>query len=135
MGSTSGIFVTGTIILGLYNLFYIVMFPTEVWTMTIGVVIGFIGTILAVGVISGINILGSGLNSSSIKILFGSASLLNFMFQINIGGFPIGLGFGNNLLNSFGTDSFLEAIAFILSLIFILVILISGLLTITGGSD
>lgn len=135
MGSAHGIFITGAIILLFFNLFYISMYPQTAWSLTMGTVTGFIATILAVGVISGFNLLGSGLTGASVKILFGGASLLNILFQINIAGFPVGMGLANNLLGSFTTSSFLEGLGFFLSLILTLIIFISGIIIIIGSGD
>jgi hypothetical protein len=111
------------------------MQPTMTWDLTIGFLTGTIATILAVGVISGIQILGSGLNSASIKIIFGIASLLNVMFQIDIAGFPLGLGLANNLISSFPATDFLSTFGFLIATGLCVITLISGLMVLTGGSE
>lgn len=90
----------------LFNTIYTLMNPSALNTMVIGAFIGLIATVVGLGVISGITILGSGLNAESIRILFSVGTLLNFMFQVTIAGFPIGIGLANNILNIFLNNDF-----------------------------
>lgn len=128
-------FISGLAVLLIFNVVYISLYPSVIWYATIGALTGFVALILGIGVISGINIFGSGLNSASVKILFGASAILNLLFQINIAGFPVGMGLANNLIFSFGTTNFLDSMGFFLSLIFSVMILASGLVIIQGGAD
>ena len=125
-------FISVMIILLIFNIYYTFTFTEAVWTLTIGALTGFIATILAVGIISGVQVLGSGLTGESIKILFGCGALLNVLFQINIFGFPLGMGLVTNVLSVFGSE-FL-ALGIIITSVLRMIAFISGLIIITGGS-
>lgn len=102
---------------------------------------GLIGLIIAGAmgiVLSGINILGSGLTGASVRILFGLATLLVLLFQIPIPGFPIGLGLANNLFMTFITiGGFFGTFGFIISFILCTLALISGIIMLVsaGGGE
>lgn len=121
----------------IFNVFYVIMQPDALFTVTIGAVTGFVASILAVGVISGLNILGSGLNSASIKILFGTASLLTMMFSIPIAGFPLGMGLATNIIAVFGAsgDTFGQLIGFMLGTGLAVMTIVSGLMVMMGSGE
>jgi len=125
-------FISVMIILLIFNIYYTFTFTEAVWSLTIGALTGFIATILAVGIISGVQVLGSGLTGESIKILFGCGALLNVLFQINIFGFPLGMGLVTNVLSVFGSE-FL-ALGIIITSVLGMIAFVSGLIIITGGS-
>lgn len=134
---TQAVFMGGLLVMFFFNVFFLVMQPDAIWTMTVGAITGFVATVLAVGVISGINILGSGLSGSSVKILFGTSALLTIMFQIPIAGFPVGLGLANNIISTFSeADTVTQMFGFFLGTGLSVMTIISGLLTIAGsGGD
>jgi len=108
-------------------------FPVAQWQFTIGAITGFMVLILGIGIISGIQVLGSGLNGESIKIMFGCGALLNVLFQINIANFPIGMGLVTNVLACFDGTEFL-GLGIIITSIMGVMAFVSGLIVITGGS-
>ena len=125
-------FISVMIILLIFNIYYTFTFTEAVWSLTIGALTGFIAVILAVGIISGVQVLGSGLTGESIKIMFGCGALLNILFQINIFGFPLGMGLVTNVLSVFGSE-FL-ALGIIITSVLGMIAFVSGLIVITGGS-
>jgi len=125
-------FISVMIILLIFNIYYTFTFTEAVWSLTIGALTGFIAVILAVGIISGVQVLGSGLTGESIKIMFGCGALLNILFQINIFGFPLGMGLVTNVLSVFGSE-FL-ALGIIITSVLGMIAFVSGLIIITGGS-
>lgn len=130
--NASTVFIFCMITLLIFNFIYVSSTPQQLQIITIGALIGFIAEILAIGVISGVQILGSGLNPASIRILFGVATLLNILFQVNIGGFPIGIGLLNNVFTVFSNGDFLGLGLFITTVLG-LVLITSGLIVIVGG--
>jgi len=117
----------------LFSVVVMFMSPENIWEFTIDAVAGtFIGLILIAGVLTGINVLGSGLNSESVAIIFGVGALLNILFQIEIAGFPIGLGLVNNMVNSFGASDGL-GLGYLLSTVIGLITLVSGTIIIIEG--
>ena len=129
-----GIFLGSLMVLVIVNILYAMSQPSGVWTMTIGAISGFIGLIVGIGVLTGINVFGTGLTGASVKIVFGLASLLNLMFQVEILGYPVGMGLLNTLFNVFAEgDLFL--IGFIVSVVMMFSILGSGLILIMGSGD
>jgi len=126
------IFISSILVLLFFNFIYVSSTPNKVNTMTIGALIGLLVVVISVGVISSIQILGSGLNSASIKIIFGAGVLINIMFGIEISGLPIGLGLMNNLYEVFSQGD-LIGIGFFITTVFSFITLVSGLIMIIGG--
>lgn len=118
----------------LFNIGYSFANPTSVFDIVVGGVVGFIATVAGLGIISGIQILGSGLSTASQKIIFGIGTLLNILFQIDIAGLTIGMGLGSTLIEAFVLND-LFGIPFFLVTVFVIAILISGIMTIVGGAD
>jgi hypothetical protein len=129
-----GIFLGSLIVLVIVNILYSMSQPSGIWTMTIGAISGFIALIVGGGVLLGINVFGTGLTGASVKIAFGMASLLNLMFQIEILGYPVGMGLLNTLFDVFAVGDF-YLIGFIISVVMMLSILGSGIIIIIGGGD
>lgn len=126
------VFLSCLSVLLIFNWIYVAMYPSVTWNLTVGAVTGFVGTILALGIISGIQLFGSGLSGTSIKIIFGVGTLLNILFQITIGGFPIGMGLANNVLSSFSGGDII-GIGYFLTTIICIITIVSGLMVIIGG--
>lgn len=126
------VFIGIMIILLIFNVYYTFTFANAVWDLTIGVITGFIILVLATGVIAGITVFGSGLSTASIKILFGCGALLNLLFQIDISGFPVGLGLATNVLTVFGSE--FMGLGVIIVSVMAITALASGIITITGGA-
>jgi hypothetical protein len=138
MGMKSGaIFLGGLLVMFIFNVFYVVMQPEALWDLTAGAITGFIASILAIGVISGINILGSGLSGTSVRLLFGISSLLTMMFSIPIAGFPLGMGMANNMINTFSEsgDSFITTVGFLLGIGISVMTIVSGVMVISGSGS
>jgi len=122
------------IILFTFNILYYMMSPEQLQLISVGALLGFIAQVVTVGILGGINILGSGLNSQSIKILFGITTLFNILFRIDIGGYPIGIGLLNNVFNVFSEGDFLGFGMIIVTTLGLLTI-ISGLMIMIGGGE
>lgn len=127
-----GVFLTMVTILILFNAIYVIASPEASNIMYLGALTGLISTVLAVGVISGIQFLGSGLNSESIRIIFSVGAILNMLFRISIAGFPVGIGLVNNIMSIFSPTDFAGLGYFAVSIISIIT-LISGIITVVGG--
>jgi len=131
---TGEIFIICMIMLILFNFFYYAVSGANWMIDVAGGVVGFLGVIASVGIIAGIQVLGSGINTEGIKILFGFGCLLNILFKINVGGFPIGLGLLTNVFNAFTSSSDFLGFGMFITSVIGLTIIISGLLIIVGGS-
>lgn len=129
--TASSIFLTTFLILLMFNFGYFFISPDSIEFMILGFFTGLLIVILALGVITGVQILGSGLSTQTQKILFGSGFLVNCLFQIDIVGFPIGLGLANNVINAFGTE--MMGIGLMIASIISILALISGVMIFTGG--
>lgn len=126
------IFISSIVTLSIFNFIYVSSTPSKINNMGIGALTGLLTTIIAVGIISSIQILGSGLNSASIKIIFGVGFLVNILFKVEIGGLPIGLGLMNNLYEVFMAGDLL-GIGFFITTVFSFITLVSGIIIIIGG--
>lgn len=123
-------------ILLVFNWLYVSANPEVTNSMVLGVVTGLVATSIGISVIAGLQIVGTGLNSASIKIIFGVSTLLQILFSLNFVVADVevvlGLGLINNLFNAFsGGDLF--GLGFIISTFFGIIALVSGLFVITGG--
>lgn len=85
----------------LFNVVYIMAYPDTIFEFTYEKIIGFIASIIVVGALTGITIFGSGLQETSIKIIFVVVAIVNMLFQVDIAGFPIGLGLATTMFNVF----------------------------------
>jgi len=124
------IFVSCFMVILIFNFIYLSV-TGEVYTMLIGAITGMCATVISVAIISGFNILGSGLIGESIKILFATGSLLNILFQVYIFGYPLGLGLINNMVDIFPSNIMSGVGFFIMSMLATLTF-ISGLLIVIG---
>lgn len=130
------IFLSGILILLLFNVAYILIIPSALWNITTGAITGFLLTLVAIATVSGISILGSGLNSASIKILFGFGSIISILYSVEIAGLRLGMGLATNVLASFSSSGGgLETFGFLFVSILSLMILISGLIMIQGSGE
>jgi len=127
----SSLFIFSMLVMLMFNVVYGFASPTTTFTLIVGAVTGFIATIILVGVVSGIQILGSGLNSASIKILFGVGTILNLLFQVSIAGFPVGLGLATTMINAFNSSE-LFGLGFLITTILCVMTLASGLMVVIG---
>lgn len=126
-------------ILFIYNVAYLLNRPPVEQTalieqMLFGGVVAMIVTVGGIAIIAGTTIVGSGLNSESIRILFGIGTILNLLFQIPLGTFSVGIGLVNPVFALFlnSGSGFLAFIGFIVATGLALAALISGLMMITG---
>jgi hypothetical protein len=131
---TGEIFIVCMIVLILFNFFYYAVSGANWPIDLLGGVVGFLGVIASIGIIAGIQVLGSGINTEGIKILFGFGCLLNILFKISVGGFPIGLGLLTNVFQAFTSSSDFLGFGMFITSVLGLTIIISGLLVIVGGS-
>jgi len=99
---------------------------------------GVIGLIVSVGVIavaSGIQIFGSGLNSESIHLIFGIATILNVLFNVHFGPIGIGIGLINPIFVVFALGTapgFLLLMGWFLATGLALTALVSGVMAVSG---
>ena len=130
----TSMFLSSLFLMFVFNVGYIMANPSAVNNMLLGSITGTLSVVVSVGVISGIQILGSGLNSMSIKIIFGITALLNMLFQVDVLGFPIGLGLVNNLINVFNPTDMLGLGFFFASGLAIMSV-VSGIIIVLGGGS
>lgn len=137
--NSSGIFIILMVVLLVFNFAYVSVIGdsmTVLGNMAIGGILGIVIPIVVVAVLSGTNVLSTGLNSASTKIIFGVGVLLGLLFQISftVATFTITLGMGllTNVFNVFAaTDLF--GIPFFMTAVIGAAIIVSGLLTFSGG--
>jgi hypothetical protein len=137
--NASDIFLTLMIVLVIFN-FGCVLMSGDPYTMLENMAIGGVLSVLLVAVVtailSGVNVLETGLNPASTHIIFGMGVLLSLLFQISFEayGFTIAFGVGllSNVFNTFAMTD-LMGIPFFMVTAIGLAILASGLMTITGG--
>lgn len=134
------IFITLMVALLIFN-FCIVSLSGDPQTFLLNLSIGGVLTVVLAGMIaavaSAINVLGSGVNPAGTKIIFGFAVLLGILFQItfSIGtaSIPLGMGLLTNIFGVFNMTDF-WGIPFFLTAILGIVVLVTGVQTITGGA-
>jgi len=134
-----GIFLSVMMVLTIFNLGYYMIYPTTVTFIGLSVLTTFITTGLAVGIISGIQIMGSGISDTAQKIVFVIIILVNIMFQIvlplpDLGELPIGLGLLSNIYNVFAVND-VWFIGFAISTILGILAMVSGLQMAVGEGD
>lgn len=127
-----GVFIGIFSILFIFNVIYIQMSPETTLDLYLGAMTGLVASSIAVGILGGIQVLGTGLNSESIKILFGTSTLLNALFSINIAGYPLGLGLATNVISVFDATEGV-GLGFVIATGLSLLALVSGLIIIIGG--
>ena len=130
------IFLTTFTIILLFASFKFMMGEEDIFTTIIGGITGLIISAVVTVVIGSINVLGSGLSSSGVKILFGVATILNLLFQLQIANLPIGIGLANILLNSFNPNAgILAFFGWLISFILTFTALVSGLIMLIKGGE
>lgn len=133
----SEIFIGIMTILLVFNWLYVSANPLLTNTMLLGTVTGLVTTAIIVSIVTGIQVVGSGFNGSSVKILFGVCALLQILFSLNFViadiQVVIGLGLINNLFVAFSGGDFF-GLGFFISTVFGIIALVSGLLVIIGGT-
>jgi hypothetical protein len=133
------VFVVLMVVLLVFN-FGVVMMSGDPYAllaqMAIGGLLGVVVPIAVIAILSGTNVVASGLNAASTRIIFGMGVLLGLLFQITftVATFTISLGAGL-LQNVFGVFAITDlwGIPFLLVVVLGIVILASGLLTFSGG--
>jgi hypothetical protein len=105
MSEKSGILITLIVIMLMFNFIYAVSNPDVTNNIVLDSLIGLITGSVVTGIISGITLFGSGLNSESVRIIFGITSFMNILFKINLSGYQIGLGLGRNMIDAFPVNA------------------------------
>ena len=129
------IFLTTFTIILLFASFKFLMGTENIFDTIIGGIFGLIISAVVSVILGSINILGSGLSSSGVKILFGVATILNLLFQFQIANLPVGIGLANILLESFNPSDPFGFWGWLFSLILTLTSLVSGLLMLVKGGE
>lgn len=141
-----GIFFSCVSVLLLFQGFYLLINPSATWSFGIGAILGFAGTAIIIGVLSGITALTVGVGETSIRILFITSAVLNLMFQFTvdvwIGPYhpviPVGMGIlyptAWNIF-SVNTGDFLGYLGFIFITGMAILVLICGLLMGAGSGE
>jgi hypothetical protein len=130
----SSFFLSGALMMILINFFYLSFDSTVASIMFLGAIVGLIVEAFVIGTIAGIQFMGTGLNSASVKIIFGVSTLINCLFQVNVAGVPVGIGLANNILTMF-SESDVMGFGWLITGTLTMMTLISGLVLLTGGSD
>lgn len=131
----SAVFITCMVIFIMFNVFYVMVYPETINLLDMSWITSVIPLIVAAVLLTGIEVLGTGIRGTSIKLLFGILALINIMFQINIGGYPVGLGLAQNMLLVFSTMGDWFGIGFFITMGLILASLASGMMLILGSGE
>lgn len=134
------IFIVLMVTLLIFN-FCVVSLNGNASAFLLNLAVGGILTVIIAGMVaavaSAINVLGSGVNPAGTKIIFGFAVLLGILFQltftIGTATIPLGMGLLTNIFTIFSISD-LYGIPFFLTAVIGVVILVTGLQTITGGA-
>ena len=139
----SSVFLSTIFTLLIFNFIYYAVYPITTLGSLVGIVLGFIPVIVLVGVVAGINVLGSGLNTFGTKALFTIGALLNILFSIPISieviagtkiEVQVGLGLLTNVLSVF-QEGDLYGFGLIIVIIMGLTCFISALMMIVGSGE
>lgn len=139
----SSVFLSTIFTLLIFNFIYYAIYPISTLGSLIGIIIGFVPVIVLVGVVAGINVLGSGLNTFGTKALFTIGALLNILFSIPISieiikgvsiEVQLGLGLLTNVLTVFQEGDF-YGFGVIIVVVMGLLCFISALMMITGSNE
>lgn len=137
--NASEVFIILMVVLMVFNFAYVTMIgdtATTLGNMAMGGILGIVIPIVVVAVLSGTNIVASGLNSASTKMIFGVGVLLGLLFQISftVATFTITLGMGllTNVFSVFSMTD-LAGIPFFMTAVLGIALFVSGLLTFSGG--
>lgn len=135
-------FLTSITIFLIFNIMYFAINPQNTFDLLLSTLTGFIATVIGIAFISGLQVVGSGFNAESTRILFGSALLLSFLYRISFktfAGFPtgdhisIGLGLVNNYLSIFPL-SILYGLPYMIGIGIAFIATASGLIIISSPS-
>ena len=139
--NSSGVLMVLMVVLLVFNFAYVSTSGDvgDVLTnMAMGAVLGVVIPLVVVAILSGTTVVGSGLNPSSTKLIFGMGVLMGLLFQISFtaGTFNITLGMGllTNVFNVFAMDVFF-GIPFFMTAVLGIALFVSGLLTFSGGGS
>lgn len=135
--NASSVFIFSVLTLILFNVAYGFANPDYVFDVLVSGVLGFVLVVLAVVSVASLQVLGSGINDAGVKIVFGVGSLINLLFRISLTffGFPVGevgIGLASTLLTVFDASDFM-GLGYITATAFSLIVIVSGLIIITGG--
>lgn len=137
--NASGVFVILMVVLLVFNFAYVSVSGDAsgvLTNMAIGGVLGIVIPLVVVAILSGTNVVASGLNPASTQLIFGVGVLLGLLFQISftIATFEITLGMGllTNVFNVFASDVG-YGVPFFVTAILGISLFVSGLLTFSGG--
>lgn len=122
-----GILISLIAIMLLFNFIYATTSSEVTNNIVVGAVTGLLTTSIVTGVLSGFTLFGSGLNSESVKIVFGTTAFINILFQINLGGYPIGLGLGTRMISVFEPNT-MAGIPYFGSWLVVILTLIMGIM-------
>lgn len=126
------IFLGVVVILLLFNFVLIFMQPETASEIVLDRIIGFVAGIVAIGILSGITVLGTGLGTQSVKIIFGLGAILNILFRIETPYFNVGLGLASDLVAQFNAGEGL-GIGYFIATILSIGAIISGLIIINNN--
>ena len=132
----TGIFLSVMTILLIFNWLYVSAYPTSTNIMLFGAVTGLVTISVVTSIVAGLQVLGSGFNGESIRILFGVTALIQILFSLNFEiediHVIIGLGLINNLFNAFSGGDF-YGLGYFITTVFAILSLVSGILIIVGS--
>lgn len=150
MPSAQDVFLSLVTVLVFFNAFYYVVYPEQTSNLVIGTITTFLVLSMVLGIVCAIQILGSGINPTGTKILFGTITIFEICFQFTIpswvigtnpyfatifnNGLPIGMGLINNVFAVFAVGDLL-GIGMIISTIMMILLMTSGLLTIVQSGS
>jgi len=134
-----GIFLSVIMVLVIFNIGYYAIYPDTIQLLGVSIILSFATAGLIIGVISGVEVLGSGISDTAQRIIFIVVILLNMLFQIDIPigegiTIPVGLGLLSNVLEVFVTnDAYL--VGYAICTILGVLALVSGLQMAVGAGD
>lgn len=94
-------------ILLIFNTFYLLINNQVITSFAIGGLMSIVVSAITLAIASGIQVMGTGISDSAIKILFSAMVILNVLFKVEIGGLTIGLGLAQNVVTVFGAGDFM----------------------------
>lgn len=118
-------------IMVLFNWIYVSMNPAITETFVFDGVKGLFLGVLALTILTGVTVMGTGLSDVSIKVIFASAILLNLFFKIEIANVQLGLGLATNIITVFD-GTYFSGIGLMIGTILVLSAFISGIMIIIG---
>lgn len=134
-----GVFLSVIMVLVIFNIGYYAIYPETVELLGVSVILTFATAGLAIGVISGVEVLGSGISDTAQRIIFIVVILLNLLFQIDIPigegiEIPLGLGLLSHVLEVFVlNDAYM--IGYAVTTILGILALVTGLQMAVGAGE